>query len=124
VGAENLLLRMQLALYQERQARPRRPGEATRATLALLARLIDWRLCLGGEDSRRRTLETESNEIDRDSKSRGCKHPGSWCALHDSSMLAPSGARDGLNWIRRGVPIPTKLGWCALHDSNVRPPGS
>jgi len=47
-----------------------------------------------------------------------------WCALHDSNMLVPSGARDGLNWIRRGVPIPTKLGWCALHDSNVRPPGS
>jgi putative transposase len=41
--AENLFLRRQLALYIERGVRPRRVDAATRISLALLARLFDWR---------------------------------------------------------------------------------
>ena len=41
--AENLFLRRQLALYIERGVRPRQVDPATRTSLALLARLFDWR---------------------------------------------------------------------------------
>ena len=40
---ENLFLRRQLALYIERGVQPRRIDAATRVSLALLARLFDWR---------------------------------------------------------------------------------
>jgi putative transposase len=43
IQAENLLLRRQLALYLERGIRPRRIDPATRVSLAVLARLFDWR---------------------------------------------------------------------------------
>ena len=43
VEAENLFLRRQLALYQERGVKPRRVDAATRVSLALLSRLFDWR---------------------------------------------------------------------------------
>jgi putative transposase len=46
VAAENLFLRRQLALYVERGVRPRRPDVATRVSLALFARLFDWRTSL------------------------------------------------------------------------------
>ena len=45
-AAENLYLRKQLALYAERGVRPRRADDATRVTLVVLARLIDWRAAL------------------------------------------------------------------------------
>jgi len=41
--AENLFLRRQLALYIERGVRPQRIDAATRVSLAVLARLFDWR---------------------------------------------------------------------------------
>ena len=41
--AENLFLRRQLALFMERGVRPRRVDAATRASLAVLARVFDWR---------------------------------------------------------------------------------
>jgi hypothetical protein len=41
LAAENLFLRKQLALYRERQVKPRRADPATRVALALLARVID-----------------------------------------------------------------------------------
>ncbi len=41
--AENLFLRRQLALYQERGVKPRRVDAATRVSLALLSRLFNWR---------------------------------------------------------------------------------
>jgi hypothetical protein len=44
--AENLFLRKQLALYRERQVKPRRAGDATRMTLVMLPHLIDWRAVL------------------------------------------------------------------------------
>jgi len=46
VEAENLFLRRQLALYIERGVRPRRIDAATRVSLAVLARLFDWRSAL------------------------------------------------------------------------------
>ena len=46
LAAENLFLRKQLALYQERRTTPRRPDPATRVTLVLLSRWLDWRSLL------------------------------------------------------------------------------
>ena len=46
LAAENLFLRKQLALYQERQIKPRRATNATRLALVWLARWFDWRQAL------------------------------------------------------------------------------
>jgi len=46
LAAENLFLRKQLALYLEREVRPRRASNATRLTLVMLARFIEWRQSL------------------------------------------------------------------------------
>ena len=43
LAAENLFLRKQLALYVERRTKPRRATNATRLTLVILSRFIDWR---------------------------------------------------------------------------------
>jgi hypothetical protein len=43
VEAENLFLRRQLALFQERGVKPRRVDAATRLSLAALSRFFDWR---------------------------------------------------------------------------------
>jgi len=43
IAAENLFLRRQLALYQERKVRPRRIDRATPIRLALLSKLFNWR---------------------------------------------------------------------------------
>ena len=43
VQAENLFLRRQLSLFKERGIKPRRMDAATRISLAVLARLFDWR---------------------------------------------------------------------------------
>jgi len=41
--AENLFLRKQLAMYQERKLKPRRPDTPFRVTLVLLSRLFNWK---------------------------------------------------------------------------------
>jgi transposase InsO family protein len=46
LAAEILFLRKQLALYQERQVKPRRATNAVRFTLVWLARWFDWRQAL------------------------------------------------------------------------------
>ncbi len=46
LAAENLVLRKQLAWYQERKVRPGPIDPATRITLAVLSRLFDWRSAL------------------------------------------------------------------------------
>ena len=46
LAAENLFLRKQLALYLEREVKPRRADDATRIALVALSRLIDWRRLL------------------------------------------------------------------------------
>jgi hypothetical protein len=46
LAAENLFLRKQLALYQERKVKPRRADDATRIILAGLSRVVAWRQLL------------------------------------------------------------------------------
>ena len=46
LAAENLFLRKQLALYQERQVKPRQASMATRLGLIWLARWFDWHRAL------------------------------------------------------------------------------
>ena len=46
LAAENLFLRKQLAMYVERQVKPRRADDATRIVLVALSRLIEWRRML------------------------------------------------------------------------------
>jgi hypothetical protein len=46
LAAENLFLRKQLAFYVERRIKPRRLDDATRLTLGVLARFIEWRSLL------------------------------------------------------------------------------
>jgi putative transposase len=46
LAAENLFLRKQLALYQERCVKPRRPDPAPPVIHVLLSRLLDWRSIL------------------------------------------------------------------------------
>jgi len=46
LAAEKLFLREQLALYVERQAKPRRADDPTRITLVALSSLIEWRRIL------------------------------------------------------------------------------
>ena len=41
--AENLFLRKQLALLQERKVRPRRADDSTRWMMATLSRMFSWR---------------------------------------------------------------------------------
>jgi hypothetical protein len=43
LAAENLFLRKQLALYLERQVKPRRADDATRIALLGLSRFLEWR---------------------------------------------------------------------------------
>ena len=43
LAAENLFLRKQLALFQEREVKPRRADDATRAALVWLAKAFNWR---------------------------------------------------------------------------------
>ena len=47
LAAENLFLRKQLALYQERQVKPRRATNATRLALVWLGQWFDGRQVLG-----------------------------------------------------------------------------
>jgi hypothetical protein len=43
LAAENLFLRKQLALFQERKVKPRRADNSTRWIMATLSRMFDWR---------------------------------------------------------------------------------
>jgi hypothetical protein len=43
LAAENLFLRKQLALFQERQIEPRHATDSTRWLMVVLSRLFDWR---------------------------------------------------------------------------------
>jgi hypothetical protein len=46
LAAEHLLLRKQLARFQERKVKPHRATDATRFLMALLGRFLDWRSAL------------------------------------------------------------------------------
>jgi putative transposase len=43
LAAENLFLRKQLAMFQERKVKPRRADDVTRWTVATLSRMFPWR---------------------------------------------------------------------------------
>src|SRR5437660_846186 len=43
LAAENLFLRNQLALFQERNVKPRRADDSTRWMMAVLSRMFQWR---------------------------------------------------------------------------------
>src|ERR1043166_6002025 len=43
LAAENLFLRKQLALFQERKVKPRRAHDSTRWRMATLSRMFQWR---------------------------------------------------------------------------------
>src|SRR5499425_2802883 len=43
LAAENLFLRKQLALFQEREVKPRRANDSTRWVMATLSRMFPWR---------------------------------------------------------------------------------
>ena len=60
LAAENLFLRKQLALYQERHARSRRTTDATRIVMACLGRWFDWRQALAVVQPH--TLETSYHQ--------------------------------------------------------------
>src|SRR5215472_10487550 len=46
LAAENLYLRKQLALFQERKVRPRRAHDSTRLIMVILGRMFSWRNAL------------------------------------------------------------------------------
>ena len=46
LAAENLFLRKQLALFEERKAQPHRANDAVRFVMSALGRLFDWRNAL------------------------------------------------------------------------------
>ena len=46
LAAENLFLRKQLALFQERSIKPHRADDATRWLMVTVSRLFDWRMSL------------------------------------------------------------------------------
>ena len=46
IAAENLILRRQIALFEERGMKPCRVDAATHLSLAIWTRLCDWRCCL------------------------------------------------------------------------------
>ena len=48
LAAETLSFTKQLGFYAERRVKPRRPDDATRLTLVVLARFIEWRQLLRG----------------------------------------------------------------------------
>src|SRR5215471_15698017 len=43
LAAENLFLRKQFALFQERKLRPRRADDSTRLIMVILGRMFSWR---------------------------------------------------------------------------------
>ena len=43
LAAENLFLRKQLALFQERKVKPRRANDSTRLIMVILGRMFSWR---------------------------------------------------------------------------------
>src|SRR2546427_8272681 len=47
LSAEVLLLRKQLAFYEERETQPRRLTNSARLSLVLWSHLFDWKRCLG-----------------------------------------------------------------------------
>src|SRR6516164_9361077 len=52
LAAENLFLRKQLALFQERKVKPHRADDSTRLIMVILGRMFAWRDALGERPAR------------------------------------------------------------------------
>jgi hypothetical protein len=97
LSAENLFLRKQLALYVERQVKPRRADDATRITLVALSWLIDWRrvLTVVKPDTLMR-LHRKGFQLVWRWKSR----PRDWVEKKIRYHLARASQRHGFGWKR------------------------
>lgn len=57
LAAENLFLRKQLALLQERKVKPRRADDATRWMMATLSRMFAWRALWNVKPGNQRSIK-------------------------------------------------------------------
>ena len=73
LAAENLFLRKQLALFQERQVKPRRANDSTRWMMATLSRMFPWRDALVKSKRQRSSVG-----IEEDSGCSGVGSPNRW----------------------------------------------
>jgi len=71
LAAENLFLRKQLALFQERKVKPHRANDSTRLIMLILGRMFSWRGALVNVQP-----DTSSVGTARDSVSSGAGNPG------------------------------------------------
>ena len=76
LAAENLFLRKQLALYLERQVKPRQADDAARIALVAPSRLIDWRQLLSN---------SRNSRCGSGAASACATRPGSASTMPDSS---------------------------------------
>src|SRR5215471_9844080 len=100
LAAENLFLRKQLALYQERHAKPRRATDATRFTLVWLSQWFNWQpaLTVVQPETFRRWQRQGLRECWRDTPSPGRPPiPGALQALIRQM------AHDNLTWGQRRI---------------------
>jgi hypothetical protein len=100
VAAENLFLRTQLALYQERHIMPRRATTATRFTLVWLSPLFDWHPALA-------VVQPETCTRWRRQRFRLFWHwtsrPGRPPIPAERQALIGQMARDNLTWGQRHI---------------------
>jgi hypothetical protein len=76
MAAENLFLRKQLALFQERKVRPRRADDSTRWVLATLSRLFPWRGALVNvKPDTRRCGSVAVGPRSRRTRKQSCRKP-------------------------------------------------
>jgi hypothetical protein len=52
LAAENLFLRKQFALFQDRKVKPHLAHDSTRLIMVILGRMFSWRDALAGESAR------------------------------------------------------------------------
>src|SRR5215472_6877382 len=86
LSAENLFLRKQLALFQERKVKPHRAHDSTRLIMVILGRMFFWRDALVN-------VQPSSAGTARDSASSGAGSPGLWADRKSPRICADSSAR-------------------------------
>ena len=63
LAAENLFLRKQLALFQERKVKPRRAADSTRWMMATLSRMFTWRDALWNGNGTRSSVGAGKDSV-------------------------------------------------------------
>jgi hypothetical protein len=88
LAAENLFLRKQLALFQERKVKPHRAHDSTRLIMVILGRMFSWRGALV-------TVQPDPSSAGtaRDSVSSGVGNPGLWADRKSPGIYADLSAR-------------------------------